>query len=596
MSLPDARNALRHRVRGNDSDQGSDEPDQPNYARCIICLEDKPTDKGLACPNGHFLCDECLGDYFTSRVNIGTIQTDLLKLPCPEPDCGLPSFAPLRLIAMHLPPIAIGLILNNLEAILEILTRERGQQQNPPDNVQQRPPPDPHDDIQPARRYVIDDILTIKTPCCRRAFIDFDGCSALFCVICPHHRRAFCAMCLAPCGSNAHAHVREQHEGRLFISEQEFREHHNRRRQGLLLEYVRGLDAIVDREALLNALRQDLADLGMNVDDIRALLRVNPLPAIAPAHLPAPPVAQQLPPVAPPMLPFMQRRRRNCRKGILIVVLFLIVLALSITLGVTLSTSRKAPSTPTTLPSTTTASAAIGTPSPTKPPPTSFGPLTSDTLVAFPSPLPPPASPFRRWGPEQAIGSPNTFSYGDLPTAWATRQSDGPPEWLLLDYDVPVNPARVDVYETYNPGAVVAVWVFPPGLSTSAMSGAELFWSGVDPTNITTTSKPFHVFKDGPAIDMQFVTSRLLIVIDNSIPGWNEIDAVGLIDQDQQVQWAVSAAASSSYAGGNYFPTSSTPSSAPSSATASSHKKPNVAFLSILVAILLFPCYCACCP
>ena len=577
MSLPDARIALKHRVRGTDSDQRSDEPDRPNYARCIICLEDKPTHKGLTCPNGHFLCDGCLGEYFTSRVNIGTIRTDLLKLPCPEPDCGLASFAPLRVIATHLPPVAIGLILNNLEAILEILTRE---QQNPPDNVQQQPPPDPQDDIQRARRYVIDNILTIRTPCCGRAFIDFNGCSALSCDDCPRHRRAFCAICLAPCGSDAHAHVREQHESRLFISEQEFREHHNRRRQGLLLEYLRGLDAIVDREALLNALRQDLADLGMNVDDVRALLRGNPLPAVAPAHLPAPPVAPQI-------LPFMQRRRRNRRKGILIVVLFLIVFALSITLGVTLSESRKAQSTPTTLPSTTTTSAAVGTPS-TKPPLTSFGPLTSDTLAVFPSPLPLPASPFRRWGPEQAIGNPNTFSYGDLPTAWATMQIDGPPEWLLLDYDVPVNPARVDVYETYNPGAVVAVWAFPPGLNASAVSGAELFWSGVDPTNITTTSKPFHVFKDGPAIDIQFVTSRLLIVIDNSIPGWNEIDAVGLIDQDQQVQWAVSAAASSSYAGGNYFPTSFTPTS---SATASSHKNPNVAlsvFLSILGAILLF--------
>ena len=50
---------------------------------CRIGFEEIAADKGLACPRGHFLCDECLGNYFVSRINIKNIQTDLLQLPCP---------------------------------------------------------------------------------------------------------------------------------------------------------------------------------------------------------------------------------------------------------------------------------------------------------------------------------------------------------------------------------------------------------------------------------------------------------------------------------------------------------------------------------
>ncbi|RUP47424.1 hypothetical protein BC936DRAFT_145749 [Jimgerdemannia flammicorona] len=34
-----------------------------------------------------------------------------------------------------------------------------------------------------------------------------------------------------------------------------------------------------------------------------------------------------------------------------------------------------------------------------------------------------------------------------------------------VDYQASIRPVRVDVYQTFNPGAVVAIWVFPSGLN-----------------------------------------------------------------------------------------------------------------------------------
>src|SRR5262249_21345524 len=46
-----------------------------------------------------------------------------------------------------------------------------------------------------------------------------------------------------------------------------------------------------------------------------------------------------------------------------------------------------------------------------------------------------------------------------------------------------------------------------------------------------------------------FKTARIKIYIDSkNVPGWNEIDAVGLKDDKGKMFWAVAAAASSTYA------------------------------------------------
>ena len=148
-------------------------------------------------------------------------------------------------------------------------------------------------------------------------------------------------------------------------------------------------------------------------------------------------------------------------------------------------------------------------------------------------PLP---GPEQAWGPEQAAGPPNTPVAGDRQTAWASASQDGQKEWLLLTYEEPVKAAAVHVHETYNPGALTKVTVFDDGEEVTV-------WEGEDPTD---QSKSMGVSKI--PIDVDFAVNRVKLYLDSpSVPGWNEIDAVGLIDEKKEMHWAVEAEASSTY-------------------------------------------------
>jgi hypothetical protein len=146
--------------------------------------------------------------------------------------------------------------------------------------------------------------------------------------------------------------------------------------------------------------------------------------------------------------------------------------------------------------------------------------------------------PKRDWGPEQATGEPDTNMAGDIVTAWASQTPDGQDEWLMLEYAEPVVPSAVLVHETYNPGALVRVTAFK-------LDGEEVeLWKGQDPT---TSDSDMGVSEIPVKVD--FKTSRIKLYIDSkNVPGWNEIDAVGLRDKEKKTHWAVAADASSTYA------------------------------------------------
>ena len=51
-------------------------------------------------------------------------------------------------------------------------------------------------------------------------------------------------------------------------------------------------------------------------------------------------------------------------------------------------------------------------------------------------------------------------------------------------------------------------------------------------------------------VDTQLKFKKIRIYLDSpSVPGWNEIDAVAMVDQQQKPHWAIDAAASSNYSG-----------------------------------------------
>jgi hypothetical protein len=146
--------------------------------------------------------------------------------------------------------------------------------------------------------------------------------------------------------------------------------------------------------------------------------------------------------------------------------------------------------------------------------------------------------PKRSWGPEQVTGEPDTNEAGDIMTAWASLTEDDDDEWLLIEYAEPVVPNAVKIYETFNPGAVNKVSAFK-------LDGEEVeVWTGKDPTPVGS-DKGVSII----SFKADFKVNRVKIYLDSKgVEGWNEIDAVGLLDAAGKTQWATAVEASSTYA------------------------------------------------
>ncbi len=80
------------------------------------------------------------------------------------------------------------------------------------------------------------------------------------------------------------------------------------------------------------------------------------------------------------------------------------------------------------------------------------------------------------WSAQQLLGEPDTFECGDISTAWASATPTGQ-DTLTLTYDAQVQPTAVNIYQTYNPGAITLVEVLPVDGSAPIV-----IFEGVDPT------------------------------------------------------------------------------------------------------------------
>lgn len=108
----------------------------------------------------------------------------------------------------------------------------------------------------------------------------------------------------------------------------------------------------------------------------------------------------------------------------------------------------------------------------------------------------------------------------------------------MLEYGEPVQAVAVLIYETYNPGAVTKL------SAVSNVGRQTALWIGKDPTD-RSAAKGISVIP----LKKPTAIRRLRIDLDSrEVQGWNEIDAVGLVDQAGKTHWAASATASSSYA------------------------------------------------
>lgn len=125
------------------------------------------------------------------------------------------------------------------------------------------------------------------------------------------------------------------------------------------------------------------------------------------------------------------------------------------------------------------------------------------------------------WSAAQALGAPDVYpQHGDLAHAWASRGADDQPEWIELGYDTPRAVSAIEIYETYNAGAIERV------------------------TLITTTGRRIEVGHQESPLTGELASRKLVLevpctsepiaavrieVASQRVSGWNEIDAVGLV-------------------------------------------------------------------
>lgn len=164
-----------------------------------------------------------------------------------------------------------------------------------------------------------------------------------------------------------------------------------------------------------------------------------------------------------------------------------------------------------------------------------------DEIVALKVQLAPTQKQRVAWGIEQLFGPPDTKSFGDQRTAWAPQTQDGQQEWIVAHFENEVTPKEIHIHETYNPGAVTKVSIF------TALGNEVVVWQGKDPTPVGSGGGVSKI-----PLNTIWPTKKVKIYIDSpAVAGWNEIDAIGLVDQSDQTQWTRFAEASSSYGQSN---------------------------------------------
>ena len=141
----------------------------------------------------------------------------------------------------------------------------------------------------------------------------------------------------------------------------------------------------------------------------------------------------------------------------------------------------------------------------------------------------------------QATGPENVVQSGmDNILAWCPANEDSGEEWLELRYAAPVSTREIRIHASFNPGAVVRV------LGGNADGQFREIWAGDGvPQNVQKIPV-------SPAAEIAVVK---LLLDTSKVPGWNEIDAVALVDGTGKVHYAATATASSEWRRSDGTPT-----------------------------------------
>lgn len=124
------------------------------------------------------------------------------------------------------------------------------------------------------------------------------------------------------------------------------------------------------------------------------------------------------------------------------------------------------------------------------------------------------------WSASRVLGPPDVYpAYGDHDKAWASLGADDRPEYIEVAFDPPERASGVEIYETFNPGAI-------DKLELITVKGKRIeIPLGTQPTGGTTSVVSRHHLR----CTREPIASVRVSLDSPRVPGWNELDAIGIV-------------------------------------------------------------------
>lgn len=121
----------------------------------------------------------------------------------------------------------------------------------------------------------------------------------------------------------------------------------------------------------------------------------------------------------------------------------------------------------------------------------------------------------------EALGEENVYpNYGDLEYSWASLTPDGQREFIVLGFETPQTIHTIEIFETYNPGAIDTVFI-----RNESTGEWRKVYSKPARTDLPPQARIFAIYFQ----ETTFLVDAIRLALNSpAVPGWNEIDAVAI--------------------------------------------------------------------
>ena len=123
------------------------------------------------------------------------------------------------------------------------------------------------------------------------------------------------------------------------------------------------------------------------------------------------------------------------------------------------------------------------------------------------------------WSASQLLGSPNTFSYGDISTAWTPLPKNGTQEFVEVGFATPVYANQVVIRETWGNGFVFQVDLL------DVNNVLHTVWTGSDPS---LPGSPVNFTINFALTDFLVQGVKVYTDTNHNLKTWEEIDSIQL--------------------------------------------------------------------